>query len=192
METIICKDCNQSKDVTNFFKDKSRSNGYDTRCKVCQKIWDFNKYRSPKGVLRQMYHSQVKSSKKRGHKPPEYTKEELVSKYVNNSEFLTLFSAWKNSGWNRNLVPSLDRIDESMGYSFSNTQLTTLEKNLLRQWEASRIAVQCIDELGNLKTFPSQVEASTFIYKDKMKYYKIVKSIKEGIFVEGFKWSYHP
>lgn len=89
-----------------------------------------DKYRrTKKGWVTSLYASQRQHSKRRGHKMPEYTKEELlewVSKQGNCEE---LFTAWEDSGFKRNLRPSVDRIDDNRGYFFDNIQLVTALEN---------------------------------------------------------------
>lgn len=63
-----------------------------------------------------------------------FSKEEFVkwldSKYC--VEFDKLFSEWVNSGFLKNKVPSIDRIDDYQSYTFENMQLLTWEENDLK------------------------------------------------------------
>lgn len=90
------------------------------------------KYKRKKSyVVTSMYSGQVMTSKKRGHKPPEYTKKELFDWLYSKTKFHILYDEWVKSKFNRFKKPSLDRIDNSKGYSFSNVKLMTWRENLL-------------------------------------------------------------
>lgn len=53
--------------------------------------------------------------------------------WANESElFHTLFSSWKQSGYNRKLTPSVDRISSDLGYELSNMEWVTNSENSRR------------------------------------------------------------
>ena len=83
-------------------------------------------------VPKRMYWDQCANSKVRGHNPPEYTKEELISWVTSQSHFEELYITWRDSGYLSNLRPSCDRLDNSKGYSFDNIELVTWEENMRR------------------------------------------------------------
>ncbi|AZU99644.1 putative HNH homing endonuclease [Vibrio virus vB_VspP_SBP1] len=88
-----------------------------------------------KGTYRQwlnkVYGQQRSSSKTRNHLMPDYTKEELGQWITDNyaNIFIDMFAAWVASGYEKNLVPSLDRLDDSLPYSLDNLQLLTWGAN---------------------------------------------------------------
>ena len=86
-------------------------------------------YVTKKGVVNTMYYSQRKSSKSRNHPMPKYTHEELPSWLFSLPLFHKLYEKWVDSGYCRWKKPSLDRIDDSLGYSFKNIRLTSWEDN---------------------------------------------------------------
>jgi len=81
------------------------------------------------GVITQIYEHQVQSSKARGHSYPSYTKDELICWLKNDWLFDLLYNNWFNCGRIKNIKPSLDRLDDSAGYSFSNIQIMTWKEN---------------------------------------------------------------
>lgn len=81
------------------------------------------------GVASRIYLDEVKSSKRRNHKPPQYTRVELRDWIFNQDNFETLYQAWVKSGYDSNLKPSVDRLDDAKGYSFDNIQLITWSEN---------------------------------------------------------------
>jgi len=75
------------------------------------------------------YASQKSSSKKRNHKPPIYTKNDLIVWLFNDWLFNLLFDNYVNCGFVSSMKPSLDRLDDSKGYSLDNIQLMTWGEN---------------------------------------------------------------
>ena len=89
-----------------------------------------SKYRKTKvGVINTMFAHQKYSSKKRNHLPPTYTKQELSDWLFNDWVFDLLYTNWCNLGYEKSIKPSIDRLDDSKGYSFDNIQLMTWEEN---------------------------------------------------------------
>lgn len=43
--------------------------------------------------------------------------------------FISLYRIWQDSGFERKLTPSIDRIDSSKGYTLDNIQWLTLSNN---------------------------------------------------------------
>lgn len=58
-----------------------------------------------------------------------YNKKELSKWLLSQDKFHILYDNWKYNGFDKNLVPSLDRIDVYKGYSFENIRLVTWEEN---------------------------------------------------------------
>jgi len=111
--------------------------GHLNKCKECTKkdvrdnSADYDK--TEKGVIRVIYKTQVGSSKKRGHGAVPYSKSEL-KEWLYRNGFKELFDEWVSSGFDKDLKPSVDRLDDLKGYSFSNIRLVTWKKNRLHQY----------------------------------------------------------
>ena len=87
-------------------------------------------YRHTKrGLISRMYGHQRAASKKRGHPLPTYSNEDLQDWLSSQTLFHHLFHLWENSNYDKLLIPSVDRIDDDEGYSFSNIQLMTWSEN---------------------------------------------------------------
>ena len=86
-------------------------------------------YKTINGVLTEIYSTQRKSSKRRGHPLPSYTKLELKHWLYNNTNFLKVYHAWVDSGYNTRLKPSVDRLDDYIGYRMDNIRLVTWDEN---------------------------------------------------------------
>lgn len=60
------------------------------------------------------------------------TKEEFYQWIYNHPKFDTLFLAYQESGYDKMLSPSVDRIDSSKGYEINNIRLVAFVDNLKR------------------------------------------------------------
>ncbi len=115
-----CTTCKTVKPLTEFYKRKRYKDGLTSGCSECS-IKRVKEYRrTKKGLITKIYSSQKGSSKKRGHKPPTYTKTELYNFSISSDIFNQLYKDWVISGYKKMLSPSFDRLDDSKGYSFSN------------------------------------------------------------------------
>lgn len=86
--------------------------------------------RTIKGLISVFYTSQKASSKKRGHPPPAYTKQELSDWLHSQRKFYLLYIRWVRSGYKKELKPSCDRTDDYLGYDLSRMSLKTWRENL--------------------------------------------------------------
>lgn len=117
--------CKEEKELTGFHKQSNCKDGHSTICKLCK----INLTRKLPFVITLMYNAQVSSSKRRGHAPPEYTKDSLLSWLVGQPLFERLWNEWVDSGHLKHMKPSVDRIDDYKGYSMDNIQLMTWGEN---------------------------------------------------------------
>ena len=96
---------------------------------VCNKCKSTKYNRSMRGIMNNIYRRQIKNSTKRGHHPPTYTKQELIDYIIKHPMIEGLYNAYVNSKYNSDMIPSIDRIDSSKGYSMDNIQLCTWLEN---------------------------------------------------------------
>ena len=99
-------------------------------CKSCDRFRRRSRLRTVHGLVYGIYHAQLSSSAKRKHDPPKYTMDELRDYITNHTHFARLYDAWVESGYDRRKTPSIDRLDDSMGYSFDNIRLVSWEENM--------------------------------------------------------------
>jgi len=96
-----------------------------------------------RGMFLVIYSSQLKSSVARGHNEPEYTQEELwewINKQIN---FDSLYLNWVKSGYESRMKPSIDRLDNSVGYRFDNIRLVTWGENEQKEIDSKKKKVIC-------------------------------------------------
>ena len=115
--------------VSDFHKRKQLKSGLTSWCKVCmaksKKVYQTTK----DGLITRIYSHQKDCCKQRGHPLPTYSKAELKEWVFSQDNFDELYNAWVESGCNRDLNPSVDRIDDYKSYSFDNIQLLTFKEN---------------------------------------------------------------
>jgi len=124
----VCKRCRKEKEISEFWKDKRLKDGLNIYCKECMKKFSEEYYHTEKGLISYMYKHIKQNSKKRKHKLPNFSKKELI-KWLYKNKFKKLFNQWKKSGFNKWLVPSIDRLDDSKPYTFDNIRLVTWAEN---------------------------------------------------------------
>ena len=112
-----------------FFKDKGTHDGLMARCKECTKKRKFIDRHSKEGVIKNMYDNQVRVSIHRGQNPPSYTKKELIVWVMAQPIFHILYNAWVKSNYNKWLIPSCDRINNDISYTFNNLQVVSWREN---------------------------------------------------------------
>lgn len=129
--------------------------------------------RSLPGLLTLIYSNQKMTSNKMGRPLPTYTKQELADWLQQQPNFQLIWDNWVNSGYEKYLSPSIDRIDNNLGYTLSNIQLVTWRENLLNQKKQnisgeylhakSKAVTMLTLEGDEIETFPSLAIAARSI-----------------------------
>lgn len=200
MRTKVCTKCGGDKPINKYRKRNDRKSGYRSSCIDCDKLKNKKWYRTKIGVIRSIYNGQKYSCKKRGHKPPQYTYNELEKYLLDNTLFNNLYDQWVSSGYHNRVKPSVDRLDDSKSYTFDNIQITTWDENRAKTHSAMRNgeltpnfgirSVTQYDLQGNyICEYPSMMEAQrkTGVSNSKISMVCKGKRNKAG----GYVWKYN-
>lgn len=165
-----------------------------------------------RGYLTQLYSSQKSSSKKRGHQPPNYTKEELGQWIKSQPNFQKLWDNWIMSNYDKMLFPSCDRTSDKLGYDLNRLQLLSWRehrKKTFKDMREGKLVVKIkpqkpvmqMDLNGNfIEKFISirEAERQTNISSTSISLVCLGKQKKDGLgnyytpqTAGGFKWKYN-
>ena len=133
-----CSKCKIIKDDSMFGKSKETISGLQSWCKKCKAEARIEKYRTPYGLVSTIYQGQMNRSKKRGHHLPKYSRDELYNWCVEQENFIELFNKWKESCCDKKKSPSIDRLDDSKGYCFTNIRLVSFQENMNKSHKDSK------------------------------------------------------
>mgnify|MGYP003608234714 FL=1 len=199
-----CSICNQTKPFESFYSHyKSKKDSEENKlyyfpyCKECNSQKKRNKDRTRDGIAHTLYTSQIRHSKHRGYPAPTYSETDLLKWLHSQPLFESLFIAWEESGFDSNLKPSCNRLDDYAGYSLTNIELVTWQGNR-EAWANDCVSgknqkisrpVRQLDRQSNLiKEFFSIQEASRQV---KVPHANIVKCCTgERETAGGFRWQY--
>lgn len=145
-----CSACGILKPVTAFRRRLANTDGYAGRCRECQNAAQRDyRNKSERGNARLRKESgrildaslpnmQSRITGVQKKKASLYMGKELLSRdefhawATRRGDFVCLYFAWKNRGYPRDLTPSVDRIDSSLGYVAGNLQWLTHAENSRR------------------------------------------------------------
>lgn len=115
-------------------------------CKPC--VVDRNReyWRTPPGRMSQIFAVQTVSSRARNHPLPAYTRKVLYQWAVDRGLF-ALADRWRESGYEKDLTPSVDRLDATQPYTLDNIRLVTWVQNNDKAYEdrksCTHVTKQC-------------------------------------------------
>lgn len=143
------------------------------------------------GLLYSMYQGQKGSSKQRGHTPPKYSLTEFKQWAFNKTNYKKLFKAYQESNFDSNLVPSVNRLDESVGYSLDNIEMLTWKDHRLKGKGSGHKAVKQFYISGKyIKTFRSLSDAARELGSIKhVSYLSLICRSGGGVY-QGFRWEF--
>ena len=127
-----CNKCLTEKPLEDFPKLSKSPDGRNVTCKKCAVIATQARQKTPKGLIKKIYHNQIMITGKNGRTPPDYTEEELYE-WAMQRNYMKLWQAWTDAGHPKELSPSFDRLDNNISYTLSNLQLVTFAQNLSNQ-----------------------------------------------------------
>ena len=129
MNTKICTSCKQFKKESCFGYSSCHKDGLRYVCKICDNTRRRIYNRTEKGLINRIFAGQLNASKKRGHLPPSYSKEEFLVWILSQKKFHDMYSEWKQLDYPKSHSPSVDRKDDCLGYTIDNIQLMTWIEN---------------------------------------------------------------
>ena len=160
-----CARCSKVKPAIMFYARKER-NSYRSKCKQCENELSKIKSKTKEGLISSIYRHQKSASKRRKHNAPNYTRAELQEWVFNKDSFSSMYNTWVESGYNKLLTPSIDRLDDFKGYSIDNIQLVTWSDNKQKQHNDIRLGrstsgkAHCKAVVNKGIFYHSQAEAS--------------------------------
>lgn len=114
-----CSVCNQQLPLTNYDMQSTGVMGRRADCKECRKRFT----RTKEGLIAGLYSTQVAKSRKRGHIPPAYTRDQLSAWLWSQPHAQQLYKSWELSGYMKDTKPSVDRLDDYQPYRLDNIRL---------------------------------------------------------------------
>ena len=130
MTTKICTKCNCEKELTEYGIVKKTFDGRNQVCKICNAEISREQRKTKDGLTCRMYYNQKKNAKARNYALPNYSMVELREWVYSQPNFNELYDNWVKSGYDKDLIPSADRLDDYKSYTFDNIQLVTFRENL--------------------------------------------------------------
>lgn len=159
------------------------------RCHSCEAERERDYRRTKRGLIKSIYKRQRHASSKRGHPQPSYTFDELYEWLSQDFIFNLLYDNWCNTVYEKDMIPSIDRMDDSKPYTFENIQVMTWAENDFKGRMSCRKSVVQLTLDGELvASYKTIKEASenTGVAKGN-----IVKTCKKEIGQSGgFQWLY--
>jgi hypothetical protein len=189
IKTKICSKCKKEKPVTEFSPNKHNLDGLQSHCRSCQYAYKREYDRTLNGLVHKIYGQQKSNSKRRGHKPPAYTFDALYDWFLSQPNYKKLYDNWKNSGYIKDLTPSIDRLDDNKGYSFDNIQLITWQENRKKEQEKKKKQVNQYSLDGKyLKTYNSITDAAKNVNTTDDNISATCRNITQT--AAGYQWRY--
>lgn len=97
---------------------------------VINNLEGVKKYRKTiKGWLSTTYQAMKSNASQRGYSRPNFSREEYRTFIGTQKHFYASFNAWATSGFNKWERPSIDRINNNVGYDLLNLRLVTWQEN---------------------------------------------------------------
>lgn len=85
--------------------------------------------KTKRNLIFRIYNHQKDSCKKRKMPNPTYSRDDLYDYMMASQKFHILFDTWQSSNYDKNLTPSIDRLDDKISYRMDNIRICTWEEN---------------------------------------------------------------
>jgi hypothetical protein len=152
-----CFKCGTKKELDDFYKHPQMPDGHVNKCKECNKEDVRKNYKNKREFYTAYDKDRIRNnfdyiflhryscmrSRVEGRTSRHYnvrgreicSKEDFVEWCWSSDvikEFVALHKKWKDSGYQRKLSPSIDRIDNNLGYTVDNIQWLTQQQNTIK------------------------------------------------------------
>lgn len=196
MKTKVCSCCNEIKSLDHFYNNSTKNDGKHTYCKKCSAKYRDKQRKTKSGVICVMYTNQRQRSKRCNQPYPSYSLDESREWLFGQDLFHELYNNWVESGYDKWLKPSVDRIDDYRWYDMDNIQLMTWEGNSLKHHSDVRDGINNkrnktvlqYDLDGNfIKEYHSVRHAAR---KNKFTFGNIATACRDDGVYNGYLWKY--
>ena len=179
-----CNICNIAKPIEEFAIKRGKPSCSCRKC-VSKRAMEYK--RSRKGLTTKIYAHQRSHSKSRGHDMPTYTNSELYDWLISQSNFEELYTKWVASGYEQYIQPSINRLEDSKGYSFDNIELITWGANMSKGHAVNNKVNRTGVRRSDGKEYESLSDAGFDMYSSRG---TIKKYCESGGTFKGFTFSY--
>jgi len=157
-----CVTCSTVKSLNRFPSNRRRRDGRASNCKLCEKAYHarWNKRHRKENLRKAAVHRKRRPHYDRDygrtqngraiklfhaigyrvrHNPYykklgiNFNREQFLSWTQASSTYTRCFNKWARSGYQRELTPSIDRLNSSLGYNLRNIQMVPLQYNLTKK-----------------------------------------------------------
>ena len=142
--------------------------------------------KTPKGILTNSF------SKQKARRGVSYSLEQLHDKFLKDRRFLRLIDEWASAGFNKQLKPTIDRINCMKGYTLENIHILTWSENRYKQrYELKRIRAREVFMLLDNSLKESFLSVSDAVLKTGLQQSGISMCLhNKRVTCGGYGWSY--
>lgn len=189
--------CAMLKPLYDFVKVTNNKDGCRGSCKLCHSNYMQHYKRTKVGLIKLIYSHQKRNARKRNHKLPAYSSNDLFDWAINQSIFHDIYNEWVISEFNKWSTPSFDRLDDYKSYTLDNLNITTWLKNKLKYEEDARTGknnkmAKSVHQFDLDGVFIKKFHSCHAVDRELgISYTLVAKCCRgENMTAGGFKWEY--